>query len=86
MGNGPAPTLVVYALVTPITFVMYFGGIPSPADAAEGIVVEAVTKGYVPQSVSRNVPIACSSKKVLFAFKPSCTIENNSLRYGLTFS
>jgi hypothetical protein len=59
---------------------------PSPAEAAEGIVVEAVTNGYVPQSVSRNVPIACSSRKFLFAFSPLCTIGNNSLIYGFNFS
>src|SRR5690349_4618320 len=79
VGNGPAPTRVVYALVTPITLLIYRGGIPSPAEAADGIVVEPVTNGYVPQSVSKNVPMACSSKKFLPAFSPSCTNENNSL-------
>src|ERR1700761_3867634 len=30
VGNGPPPTRVVYALITPITFPMRRGGIPRP--------------------------------------------------------
>ena len=47
-GNGPLPTLVVYALTIPRTYPSSLIGTPVPVEAALGNVFEDVTKGYVP--------------------------------------
>jgi hypothetical protein len=52
VGNGPPPTLVVYALTTPIAFPIIFGGIPRPVQTPPTEVEDDVTKGYVPKSIS----------------------------------
>ena len=56
VGNGPLPTLVVYALKIPITSLILFGAIPKPVEAPAAVVVEEVTYGYVPKSISSNEP------------------------------
>ena len=48
VGNGPPPTRVVYALITPITFPMRRGGIPRPVQIPPTVVELLVTYGYVP--------------------------------------
>ena len=37
VGNGPLPTLVVYAFVIPNIFFKYLGLAPDPVDALEGL-------------------------------------------------
>ena len=56
VGKGPLPTLVVYALKIPITSLILFGAIPKPVHAPAAVVVDEVTKGYVPKSISSNDP------------------------------
>src|ERR671916_4846 len=55
VGKGPSPTLVVYALVTPITRSSARGGMPLPTTAPPTDGLEEVTNGYVPWSLSRSV-------------------------------
>ena len=43
VGNGPPPTRVVYALTTPITFPIIFGGMPRPVHTPPMVVEEEVT-------------------------------------------
>ena len=43
VGNGPLPTLVVYAFVIPNIFFKYLGLAPDPVDALEGTVLLLVT-------------------------------------------
>jgi hypothetical protein len=43
VGKGPPPTLVVYALMTPITFLIIVGGIPNPVQTPPIEVAEEVT-------------------------------------------
>src|SRR5438067_3458030 len=64
VGNGPAPTRVVYALITPITREIRVGGMPDPTHAPPAVGFEDVTKGYVPWSTSSNVAWAPSSSTV----------------------
>src|SRR5215469_18734012 len=45
VGNGPPPTRVQYALVTPITVPMALGGTPVPVTAPPEVALEEVTKG-----------------------------------------
>src|SRR5918997_681124 len=45
VGIGPSPTLVVYALVTPMTCSMLLGGTPEPTTAPPTVGLEEVTKG-----------------------------------------
>ena len=45
VGNGPAPTLVVYALQMPKTKPMLSGPMPEPVAAAPAVVFEEVTNG-----------------------------------------
>ncbi len=45
VGNGPAPTRVVYALAIPTTLVIRVGPIPAPAHAPPAVGEEDVTKG-----------------------------------------
>lgn len=53
MGNGPSPTLVVYALTTPITSPIADGGKPRPVQTPPILQFDDVTYGYVP--ISHNV-------------------------------
>src|SRR2546425_3641650 len=48
VGNGPEPTRVVYALITPITWEMRVGGIPEPTQAPPAGGVDEGTKRDVP--------------------------------------
>ena len=48
LGNGPLPTLVVYAFTIPNIKPICFTEIPVPIDALLGTVFDEVTKGYVP--------------------------------------
>src|SRR5665647_3755356 len=48
VGNGPFPTLVVYALATPTALVIIVGPIPAPVHTPPAIVFDEVTKGYEP--------------------------------------
>ena len=45
VGNGPEPTLVRYALVTPTTFDILEGAIPDPKAAPAVVGLEEVTNG-----------------------------------------
>src|SRR6185312_10708430 len=45
VGNGPAPTRVVYALTMPMTVVIRVGPIPEPAQAPPAVGDEEVTNG-----------------------------------------
>ena len=56
VGNGPEPTRVRYALVTPTTFDILEGAIPEPKAAPAVVGLEEVTKGYVPYSISICTP------------------------------
>lgn len=47
-GNGPSPTLVVYALTTPITLPIAEGGNPRPVQTPPILQFDDVTYGYVP--------------------------------------
>ena len=60
-GNGPLPTLVQYALNIPKTSFILFGAIPSPVHAPAAVVLEDVTNGYDPKSISNKVPCAPSA-------------------------
>src|SRR5262245_31089837 len=65
VGNGPPPTLVVYALITPITVPIALGGIPSPVHTPPIVVAEEVTNGYVPKSRSSIAALAPSTSTFL---------------------
>src|SRR3990172_271350 len=56
VGKGPLPTLVQYALTTPIISLIAVGGIPSPVQAPPTVGLELVTNGYVPWSKSSKAP------------------------------
>ena len=43
VGNGPEPTLVVYALNIPLIFFILFGATPRPEHAPAEVVFEEVT-------------------------------------------
>src|SRR5438093_12168017 len=43
VGNGPEPTRVVYALITPITWEIRVGAIPEPTQAPPAVGFEDVT-------------------------------------------
>src|SRR5436190_23630111 len=45
VGNGPEPTRVVYALITPITCEMRVGGTPEPTHAPPDVGLDEVTNG-----------------------------------------
>ncbi len=45
VGIGPSPTLVVYALVTPMTCSTLRGGTPEPTTAPPTVGLDEVTKG-----------------------------------------
>ena len=45
VGNGPAPTRVVYAITMPITRVMRPGPIPEPVEAPPAVELLEVTNG-----------------------------------------
>src|SRR5487761_1199736 len=64
VGNGPAPTRVVYALSTPMTLVILVGPMLDPAHAPPAVGEDEVTKGYVPWSTSSSVAWAPSSSTV----------------------
>src|SRR5918993_4847332 len=65
VGNGPDPTRVVYALITPITRSIRVGPTPAPVHTPPAIGFEEVTKGYVPWSTSSIVACAPSNSTVL---------------------
>ena len=66
-GIGPSPTRVVYALATPTTRSIIVGGMPEPVHMPPEVVLDEVTYGYVPWSMSRNVPCAPSNNIRFFA-------------------
>lgn len=51
VGNGPSPTLVVYALTTPITSPIADGGKPRPVQTPPILQLDEVTYGYVPMQI-----------------------------------
>src|SRR5690606_37595870 len=65
VGNGPLPTLVVYALKIPSTSFILFGATPKPVQAPAAVVLDEVTNGYVPKSISSKDPWAPSAR-ILF--------------------
>src|SRR2546426_4509265 len=48
VGNGPAPTLVVYAFEIPMTLWTCLGETPRPVETPPAAALEEVTKGNVP--------------------------------------
>ena len=81
LGNGPAPTRVVYALDTPQISSMLRGPTPAPTQAAPATGLEEVTNGYVPWSMSSIAPCApsnitvrpsASRSHMSFAVSPMC--------------
>src|SRR2546429_5883256 len=46
VGNGPAPTRVVYALITPITWEIRVGALPEPTHAPTAAGLVDLTKVY----------------------------------------
>ena len=62
VGNGPAPTRVVYALAIPMTDEIAVGPMPQLTQAPAASVVEEVTNGYVPWSMSSSAPWAPSKR------------------------
>ena len=46
----------------PIILSIYFGPTPRPVETPPAVVLDEVTKGYVPWSISSNVPCAPSNK------------------------
>ena len=62
VGKGPLPTLVQYALKIPKTSLILLGAMPSPVQAPAVIVLDEVTKGYDPKSISNKVPCAPSAR------------------------
>src|SRR5690606_8671594 len=69
VGKGPDPTRVVYALKIPKTSFTLFGAIPKPVQAPAAVVVDDVTKGYVPKSISNKEPCAPSARIDFPSFK-----------------
>ena len=67
MGNGPAPTRVVYDLAMPRHSFIAVGPTPAPAQKPPVMGCELVTNGYVPLSRSNSVPCAPSNITRLFA-------------------
>src|SRR5690348_13630889 len=65
VGNGPAPTLVVYAFRMPTTLVILVGPTPEPTQAPPAVGEDEVTNGYVPWSTSSSVAWAPSSRTTL---------------------
>jgi hypothetical protein len=61
VGNGPPPTLVVYAFTTPMAFPIIFGGMPRPVHTPPMEVEDDVTNGYVPKSMSSRSAFAPST-------------------------
>jgi hypothetical protein len=62
VGKGPAPTRVVYAFTTPIVQFTCFGAIPSPVKTPPMVVLEDVTYGNVPKSMSSSAALAPSMR------------------------
>src|SRR5436190_10353554 len=60
VGNGPEPTRVLYALMTPMTWVIRVGGTPVPTQAPPAVGLDDVTNGYGPWSMSSSVACALS--------------------------
>ena len=79
VGKGPLPTLVVYALKIPNTSLILFGAIPNPVQAPAAVVVEEVTKGYVPKSTSKSEPCAPSAKFSFQIFELQINIAHYQL-------
>src|SRR6478735_1561641 len=65
VGKGPPPTLVQYAFVTPSTLFIFWGATPRPEHTPAEIVLDEVTNGKVPKSISSIVPCAPSAKTFL---------------------
>jgi hypothetical protein len=55
----------MYALATPITPLIFVGATPDPVHNPPAVVLDEVTNGYVPWSMSRSVP--CAPSKRTFA-------------------
>ena len=67
VGNGPPPTLVVYAFITPMVLSIRFGGIPNPVQTPPIEVLDDVTNGYVPKSRSSMSAFAPSMRIRFFS-------------------
>src|SRR5260370_393719 len=81
VGNAPSPTRVEYAFITPTTRSIRCGGTPVPVQAPPAVVFEEVTYGYVPWSISRNVPCAPSNKICLPRYRPRHVSVCNFLKH-----
>ncbi len=68
VGNGPAPTRVVYAFTMPSTALMSRGPRPVPTAASPAMVFDDVTNGYVPTSTSSSAPCAPSNIRLVPRF------------------
>ena len=90
-GNGPAPTRVQYALKIPYTSPIRLGATPKPVQAPAQTVLEEVTNGYEPKSMSSIVPWAPSQSTLLPSFNKlfiSCSLSTkwNCFRYSIPSS
>ncbi len=65
VGKGPLPTLVQYALVTPNTSLISLGETPRPVQTPAEMVLDDVTNGKVPKSISSILPCAPSANTFL---------------------
>ena len=83
VGNGPDPTLVVYALKIPYTFFIELGATPNPVQAPAAVVLEEVTYGYVPKSISKSEPCAPSAKIDLLFFWALNIYSSESVKFKL---
>src|SRR5215469_6858512 len=86
VGNGPPPTRVQYALVTPATMLIEFGGTPVPVAAPPDVALDEVTNGYVPWSMSNIVPWAPSKRTDLPSSSARFVNSAVSQIYDLIFS
>ncbi len=82
VGKGPFPTLVVYPFTIPTALSIIVGPIPAPVHIPPATVLEDVTYGYEPKSISRSVPWAPSNNTFLFAFMLSKTLTDASSTNG----
>ena len=80
--NGPDPTRVAYAFITPITSSICIGAMPPPVAAPPAIGCDEVTYGYEPWLRSRSVPCAPSKRRCSPAASARCTRSVVSVMCG----
>mmetsp|Transcript_3781 Transcript_3781/g.13442 ORF Transcript_3781/g.13442 Transcript_3781/m.13442 type:complete len:283 (+) Transcript_3781:2685-3533(+) len=86
VGYGPLPTLVVYALATPMMVSNLFGAKPRPEHTPPKLGFDEVTNGYVPKSKSNIVAFAPSTKIFFLSACAWLTISTVSAMNGKILS